>query len=135
MNKVRIGVVGLGRLGQQHADNIVNKIRNAKLSAVCSVQENELYRAKKEWGVDQCNTDYDEMIEQVDLDAVAIISPSKYESRSAEPSNGCAQSCSPFSTQTICNPEVTMNLDSIWQIDSILSIQSVDHSSLPSESQ
>ena len=76
MNKVRIGVVGLGRLGQQHADNIVNKIRNAKLSAVCSVQENELYHAKKEWGVDQCNTDYDEMIEQVDLDAVAIISPS-----------------------------------------------------------
>ena len=76
MNKVRIGVVGLGRLGQQHADNIVNKIRNARLSAVCSVQENELYRAKKEWGVNQCNTDYDEMIEQVDLDAVAIISPS-----------------------------------------------------------
>ena len=76
MNKVRIGVVGLGRLGQQHADNIVNKIRNARLSAVCSVQENELYRAKKEWGVDQCNTDYDEMIAQVDLDAVAIISPS-----------------------------------------------------------
>ena len=49
MNKVRIGVVGLGRLGQQHADNKVNRIKNAQLSAVCSVQEDELYRAKKEW--------------------------------------------------------------------------------------
>ena len=48
MNKVRIGVIGLGRLGQQHADNIVNKIKNAQLSAVCRVQEDELYRAKKE---------------------------------------------------------------------------------------
>ena len=76
MNKVGIGVVGLGRLGQQHADNKVNRIKNAQLFAVCSVQPDELYRAKKEWGVDQCNTDYDEMIAQVDLDAVAIISPS-----------------------------------------------------------
>ena len=49
MNKVRIGVVGLGRLGQQHADIIVNNIRNAKLSAVCSVQKNELDSEKKEW--------------------------------------------------------------------------------------
>ena len=71
MNKVRIGVVGLGRLGQQHADNIVNKIRNAKLSAVCSVQENELDRAKKEWGVEQCNTDYDEMITKSFLETKA----------------------------------------------------------------
>ena len=76
MNKVRIGVVGLGRLGQLHADNIVNKIKNAQLSAVCSVQEDELYHAKKQWGVDQCNADYNEMLSQADLDAVAIISPS-----------------------------------------------------------
>ena len=42
MNKVKIGVVGLGRLGHQHADNIVNHVRNAQLSAVCSVQGDEL---------------------------------------------------------------------------------------------
>ncbi|MDC1517401.1 inositol 2-dehydrogenase [Cyclobacteriaceae bacterium] len=76
MNKVKIGVVGLGRLGHQHADNIVNNVRNAQLSAVCSVQEDELDRAKKEWGLDQCYTDYNEMLAQAELDAVAIISPS-----------------------------------------------------------
>ena len=76
MNKVKIGVVGLGRLGNQHADNIVNNVRNAQLSAVCSVQEDELDRAQKEWGLDQCYTDYNEMLAQAELDAVAIISPS-----------------------------------------------------------
>ena len=76
MNKVKIGVVGLGRLGYQHADNIVNHVRNAQLSTVCSVHEDELDRAKKEWGLDQCYTDYNEMLAQAGLDAVAIVSPS-----------------------------------------------------------
>ncbi|MAJ51786.1 MAG: inositol 2-dehydrogenase [Flammeovirgaceae bacterium] len=75
-DKVKIGVVGLGRLGNQHADNILNNVRNAQLSAVCSLQKDELDRANKEWGLGQCYTDYNEMLAQAELDAVAIISPS-----------------------------------------------------------
>ena len=76
MGKVKIGVVGLGRLGNQHANNILNKVRDAQLSAVCSRQKDELDRAKKEWGLVQCYKDYNEMLAKEELDAVAIISSS-----------------------------------------------------------
>ena len=36
MKKLRIGVVGMGRLGKVHAWNIAYKIPNAELAAVCS---------------------------------------------------------------------------------------------------
>ena len=37
MKKIRIGSVGLGRLGLQHAKNIASKISGAELTALCVV--------------------------------------------------------------------------------------------------
>ena len=62
MKKVRIGIVGLGRLGFIHATNIGSIIKNAELSAACSLNKEELSRAKKELNVDHCFTDFKEMI-------------------------------------------------------------------------
>lgn len=76
MKKIRIGLVGLGRLGYKHAENISRVVKNATLSAVCSIVPEELEKAKKELGVAQGFTDYDEMLTNADLDAVAIISSS-----------------------------------------------------------
>ena len=42
MKKLRIGVVGLGRLGKVHAQNIAYKIPNAELTAACSIMPAEL---------------------------------------------------------------------------------------------
>lgn len=36
MEKVKLGIIGLGRLGRNHAENIRYKIPNAELAAVCS---------------------------------------------------------------------------------------------------
>ena len=47
MNKVRIGVVGLGRLGFTHAENIRFHTKNTNLIAVCSHSLEELTKAKK----------------------------------------------------------------------------------------
>jgi len=56
MNTIRVGVVGLGRLGYTHAENITTT-KNAELVAVCSPLEEELSRAQKEWGVTHCFTE------------------------------------------------------------------------------
>lgn len=76
MEQIRIGVVGLGRLGFKHAKNIAHVVQNARLTAVCSINEEELALARTELGVIKCFTDYSEMIGHPDLDAVAIISSS-----------------------------------------------------------
>ncbi|ARJ50715.1 Gfo/Idh/MocA family oxidoreductase [Staphylococcus lutrae] len=78
MTRIKIGQVGLGRLGKVHAQNIVNAIPNAELWAVASIVEEELAYAKNELGVPYCYQSYTEMINQNDLDAVVIASPSGF---------------------------------------------------------
>ncbi|MBF0841230.1 Gfo/Idh/MocA family oxidoreductase [Staphylococcus lentus] len=78
MTKIKIGQVGLGRLGQVHASNIVNHVNDAELYAVASVVDKELEYAKEELGVKNCYKSYSEMIENDELDAVVIVSPSGF---------------------------------------------------------
>lgn len=76
MEKVKIGIAGLGRLGSVHAANLAFRIPGVQLTAACSVVDAELERAKNEFGIEQCFKDYDEMLEKADIDAVAIVTPS-----------------------------------------------------------
>jgi len=78
MNKVKVGIVGLGRLGRQHAENIAFRIPNAELTAICSVIEEEISQVQREWGIKYGYTDYDEMLENKELDAIFISSPSGF---------------------------------------------------------
>ena len=76
MEKIKVGIAGLGRLGKIHAANIAFKIPNAQLTAACSIVSAELEYAKTNLGVTDVYTDYREMIEQADIDAVAIVTTS-----------------------------------------------------------
>ena len=78
MTKIKIGQVGLGRLGQVHASNIVNHVNDAELYAVASVVDEELVYAKEKLGVQHCYKSYSEMINNDQLDAVVIVSPSGF---------------------------------------------------------
>ena len=76
MKKLRIGIVGLGRLGKVHANNIVYKIPNCELAAACSIVPAELDYAQKELGVQRIYSDFREMVKDPDIDAVAIVTTS-----------------------------------------------------------
>ncbi|MBP9477830.1 MAG: inositol 2-dehydrogenase [Sebaldella sp.] len=76
MKNVNIGVVGLGRLGLKHAENLAFKIPKANLIAVCAMEEEKLEEVKRDWGIPYIYKDYDEMIKNKELDAVLIASPS-----------------------------------------------------------
>lgn len=76
MEKVRIGAIGLGRLGYSHAKNIAFRIPGAELTALCDMNEDKLNQVCDEWKVPYRYTDFEEMINNDDLDAVVITSPS-----------------------------------------------------------
>lgn len=76
MEKVKVGIAGLGRLGKEHAKNLAFKIANAELTAACSIVPAELEFAKNELGVQDVYTDYKEMLAKADIDAVAIVTTS-----------------------------------------------------------
>ena len=76
MTNINIGVIGLGRLGFKHAENIAFNIKNVTLKAVCSINEEELLKAKKTLKQPLCYTDFEVMINEALLDAVVIVSSS-----------------------------------------------------------
>lgn len=76
MKKIKVGIAGLGRLGKVHANNIAYKIPNAELTAACSIVPEELEYAKKNLGATDVYTDFCEMLEKADIDAVAIVTTS-----------------------------------------------------------
>ena len=45
MKEIKVGIVGLGRLGSVHAQNLAFKIPGCKLVAACSLEQKEL-----DWG-------------------------------------------------------------------------------------
>jgi myo-inositol 2-dehydrogenase/D-chiro-inositol 1-dehydrogenase len=76
MNTVRIGSVGLGRLGLAHAENIAARIRNAELAALCDVDTAKLNETADRLSVPRRFTNFEEMIACKDIDAVVLVSPS-----------------------------------------------------------
>ncbi len=91
MKKVRIGSVGLGRLGLQHAENIANRVRNAELTALCDVDEAKMQATADRLGVVHRFTDFDAMVESEEIDAVCIVSPSFLHTTQIEKALSCGK--------------------------------------------
>ncbi len=76
MRTIRIGSVGLGRLGLAHAENIATKIMHAELTALCDLNGDLLNRTADRLGVKHRFSSFEEMIALEELDAVCLASPS-----------------------------------------------------------
>lgn len=78
MEKVKLGIVGLGRLGRNHAASINYKITNAELTAVCSAIQEEVDSVMKEMNPKYGTTDYMELFRDRELDGIVIASNSAF---------------------------------------------------------
>ncbi|CCQ97625.1 Oxidoreductase domain protein [[Clostridium] ultunense Esp] len=78
MAKVKLGIIGLGRLGRNHAANIHYKIPNAELTAICSTVQEELDNVKMEMNPNYAILDYMELLNIEELDGVVIASNSAF---------------------------------------------------------
>jgi predicted dehydrogenase len=75
MEKVKLGVIGLGSIAQLiHIPNIV-KQNNIVLSAVSEVKKNRLNLIAEKFSIQNRYTDYRQMLEEQELDAVIIATP------------------------------------------------------------
>ena len=76
MEKIRIGIVGIGNMGSAHAVSVyAGRIEGLTLAAVCDIDE-----AKCRWAAQHlpgvpCYTDYEDMLAEAKLDAVLIAAP------------------------------------------------------------
>ena len=76
MDKVRIGIVGMGNMGTEHAKYIYRgEIPQAELAAVCDIKPERLKAAEEASPGISAFLDYDEMLSSGKIDAVIVATP------------------------------------------------------------
>jgi predicted dehydrogenase len=76
MDKVRIGIVGLGTIAQTIHLPILSKLPDAEIVAACDVDLNKATSVAKKYGIPRCYNSYDEMLKkEEDIIAVDICAP------------------------------------------------------------
>ena len=76
MKTIKIGSIGLGRLGYEHAKNLATAVPGVQLAAVCDIDAARVAQVREELDVPFGYTDFEEMCRNPELDAIAIVSPS-----------------------------------------------------------
>ena len=72
MDKVRIGVIGLGWFGEIHCDAI-SAIPSFDLAALCTRTERRLEDLGRKYQVSALYTDYTELLRDPEIDAVSVV--------------------------------------------------------------
>lgn len=72
MEKLKIAVIGVGRLGLQHAKNVAHRISNTELVAICDIRLDYANSVADSLGVKKVFADYEKMLETPEIDAVLI---------------------------------------------------------------
>ncbi|UUV17600.1 inositol 2-dehydrogenase [Fusobacteria bacterium ZRK30] len=72
---LKLGIIGAGRIGQVHATSITNNVKNATVHMIADPFMNEdKIKWINELGIENITTDYKEILENKDIDAVLICS-------------------------------------------------------------
>ncbi len=71
---VRVGVIGTGRIGRLHTEHLSRRIPGAEVLAVSDVIEESAERCAADFGVPVVVKDYRRLLEDREIDAVAICS-------------------------------------------------------------
>ncbi len=74
-DKIRVAVIGAGRIGKIHIENLVNKIPEAEVVCVADIQVDKTEEWAKKIGVERVISDPTEAIQDPNIDAVVICSP------------------------------------------------------------
>lgn len=76
MDKVRVAIVGGGRISDLHIPGYKG-LETAELVMVCDANEDTAKRRAKEWGCRQWTTKYDDVLNNPEIDMVELIIPHK----------------------------------------------------------
>ncbi|EIF30358.1 putative dehydrogenase [Burkholderia sp. Ch1-1] len=74
--RLRVGVIGLGRLGKRHAENLAYRVPGASVVAACSPVEEEREWAREALPAPRLYDDYAELLTDREVDAVWLVTPS-----------------------------------------------------------
>ena len=71
---IKVAIAGLGRIADVHYPGYIGN-RDAKIIAVCDINEELALKRKQEWGAERHYTDFNRLLADQDVDAVEILTP------------------------------------------------------------
>lgn len=101
--QLRVAVVGVGRIGIVHAENLANRVRGANLVAVTTSNEERMAEARRRCGDVAAYPNLDALLAEAEVDAVVIAS-----STSAHTAN--IQACAEAGLHVFCEKPLALNL-------------------------
>ncbi|MDX9801473.1 MAG: inositol 2-dehydrogenase [Spirochaetia bacterium] len=106
-DKIKVGIIGAGRIGKVHAESIAYHIPEAELVTVSDPFLNaDIEKFMKNLGVKKVTKDYKEIINDKDIDAVLVCSPTNTHSQySIEAANA--------GKHIFCEKPIDMEIDKI----------------------
>ena len=75
MKKTKVGLIGVGRIGKLHLENISQRIPSAEVIAIADVFVEEAKKIGERFGVDAVSADYKDILSNPEVEAVVICSP------------------------------------------------------------
>ncbi|HSW56840.1 MAG TPA: Gfo/Idh/MocA family oxidoreductase, partial [Dehalococcoidales bacterium] len=73
MNRpLKVGLVGTGSIAWYHLPAFLQYPDRVKLTAVCDIRSEEMEKFAQKAGITECYTNYFEMLEKADIEAVDI---------------------------------------------------------------
>ncbi len=104
MDELRVAVVGVGRMGMTHAENLAHRVRGARLVAVTTSSAERADEVRRRCGAVSVYGEIDHLLEGERLDAVVISS-----STSAHVAN--IESCAAAGLHVLCEKPLALDLE------------------------
>lgn len=75
MDKIRVGVIGVGFWGRNHI-RVYNEMKDVEIIAICDIEKERTIEIAKNFNIKYTFTNYKEMLNNKEIDAVSICTPS-----------------------------------------------------------
>ena len=89
--RVRVGLVGLGRMGRFHAANLAGRIPLARLVRIVDANENVVRENSEQLGGVEWSTSYADLLDDPEIEAVVVVSPTPLHAEMAEAAAGAGK--------------------------------------------
>ena len=75
---LKVGIVGCGMIGREHAKRLQYKIRGCEVTAVCDVFEDSAKNTAALIGDVKVYTNYEELVADPEVDAIVVTTPGQF---------------------------------------------------------
>jgi inositol 2-dehydrogenase len=106
---VRVGLVGLGRMGRFHAANLAGRIPGARLVRIADAAEDAARENAARLGGVEWSTRYEDLLEEPEIEAVIVASPTQLHAEMAAAAAAAGK-------HVFCEKPISLELERTWQV-------------------